>query len=174
MYLWGIYIFPGLVCLFFSSQIGRLILGIYKNHSQIHDWNNRERGRAVSFLGIHKSDFWYSVGCGGTDASVYSTLANLKGSSLRCFCPFDHVYWDDVRSEIIWVLVAKFAEICSKFHVDWRIIYVRYSPNTFIFIQLILNAHKILWHIRQRFCINKTHLKSPWSPYTLKVFWHIF
>jgi hypothetical protein len=30
MYLWAIYIFPGSVCLFCCSQIGRPILGIYK------------------------------------------------------------------------------------------------------------------------------------------------
>ncbi len=69
----------------------------------------------------------------------------LKPSSVRWFFgPFDHVYWDDLRSEIFWVLVAKFAEICSKYYVDWRIIYVRYSPSRFIFIKLILNAHKTL------------------------------
>ncbi len=31
MYLWAIYIFPGFLCLFCCSQIGRPILGIYKN-----------------------------------------------------------------------------------------------------------------------------------------------
>ncbi len=58
MYLWAIYIFPGLVCLFCCSKIGRPILGIY--HSQIHECRNWERGCAASFLGIHKSDFQYS------------------------------------------------------------------------------------------------------------------
>ncbi len=34
---------------------------IYINRSQIHEWENWERGRVVSFLGIHKSDFLCSV-----------------------------------------------------------------------------------------------------------------
>jgi len=55
MYLWAIYIFPGSVCLFCCSQIGRLNLRIYK--SLTHKCGNCERGRAVSFLGIHKLDF---------------------------------------------------------------------------------------------------------------------
>ncbi len=33
---------------------------------------------------------------------------------------------------------------------------------------------KRFWHIRRRFRINKTPLKSLWSPYTLRVCWHIF
>jgi len=60
IYLWAIYIFPGSDCLFRCSQIGRQVLRIYER-SQTHDCRNWERGRAVSFLGIHKSDFRYSV-----------------------------------------------------------------------------------------------------------------
>ncbi len=41
MYLWAIYIFPGSVCLFGCSKIGRPTLGIY-NHSQIHECGNWE------------------------------------------------------------------------------------------------------------------------------------
>ncbi len=62
MYLWAIYIFSGLVCLFCCSQIGRPILGIYQSHTDrwmyCRDW---ERGHAVLFLGKHKSDFRYSA-----------------------------------------------------------------------------------------------------------------
>jgi hypothetical protein len=39
----------------------RLILGIYKSLTDtVHECRNRERGRTVSFQGIHKSDFRYS------------------------------------------------------------------------------------------------------------------
>jgi hypothetical protein len=42
MYLWAIYIFPGSVCLFCCSQIGRPILGIYNTwmneDGQFHFW----------------------------------------------------------------------------------------------------------------------------------------
>jgi hypothetical protein len=48
---------PGWVCLFFGSQIGRPILGIYK---LLTDTELRT-GRTVSFLGIYKSDFRNSV-----------------------------------------------------------------------------------------------------------------
>ncbi len=57
-----IYIFPGLVCLFRCSQIGTEAdqSWEYINRSQIHECSNWEC--ADSFLGIHKSDFRYSVG----------------------------------------------------------------------------------------------------------------
>ncbi len=51
MYLWAIYIFPGSVCLFCCKR------------SQIHECRNWEWGSVVSFLGIHKWDFRYSVKC---------------------------------------------------------------------------------------------------------------
>ncbi len=61
-YLWAIYIFPGSVSLFCCSQISRQILGICTvNSSQIHECRNWEWGHAVSFLGIHQSDFRYSA-----------------------------------------------------------------------------------------------------------------
>ncbi len=56
MYLWAIFIFPGLVCLFCCSRSWE-----YTNRSKIHECRNWERGRTVSFLGIHKSDFQYSI-----------------------------------------------------------------------------------------------------------------
>jgi hypothetical protein len=57
MYLRAIYIFPGSFCLFFCSKIGGPIMGIYKLLTDtVHEGGNWERGRAVSFLGIHKSD----------------------------------------------------------------------------------------------------------------------
>ncbi len=67
MYLRAIYIFPASVCLLCCSQIGRP--GI--NSSQIRGCRNWVRGRAVSFLGIHKSDFRYSV-------AVLFTSVNAK------------------------------------------------------------------------------------------------
>ncbi len=49
--LWGIYIFPGSVCLFCCGQIGRPIVGIYKSLTDIlYECRNRDWGRAVSFL----------------------------------------------------------------------------------------------------------------------------
>jgi hypothetical protein len=45
----------------FCSQIGRPILGIYINRLQIHECRNWEPGCTVSFLGTHKSYFWYSA-----------------------------------------------------------------------------------------------------------------
>ncbi len=48
MYLWAIYIFPGL-----ADRSWEYI------NRWIHECRNWERGRAVSFLGIHKSVFWY-------------------------------------------------------------------------------------------------------------------
>ncbi len=43
MYLWAIYIFPELVCLFGSSKIGRRILGIYKSLTDTWIWNLKDR-----------------------------------------------------------------------------------------------------------------------------------
>jgi hypothetical protein len=62
MNLWAIYIFPGSVCLFCCSQIVRPTLGIYESLTDtVHKCRNGEQGRAVLFLGIHKSDFRYSA-----------------------------------------------------------------------------------------------------------------
>ncbi len=64
MYLWPIYIFPGWQdrSAYFCSQRGRPIMGIhYINHSQTYQCRNWERGRAVSFLLVHQSDFRYSA-----------------------------------------------------------------------------------------------------------------
>ncbi len=48
---------------FCCCQIDTTILGTYCiNRSQIHDCRNWDWGHAVSFLGIHKSGFWYSAG----------------------------------------------------------------------------------------------------------------
>ncbi len=58
-----LYIFPGSICLFFCSQICGHRSWEYINRSQTHEC--RERGRAVSFLEIHKvlgnSFFRYTV-----------------------------------------------------------------------------------------------------------------
>jgi hypothetical protein len=46
MYLWAIYIFLGLVCLFCWSQIGRPILGIYKSFTDTWMWELGTRPRS--------------------------------------------------------------------------------------------------------------------------------
>ncbi len=80
LYLWAIYILSCSVCLFCWSQEGRPILGIYINHSRIHEHRNWEWGRAVSFLGIqHKSDFRYSAVCQGYDMDT----EKIKGKGHR-------------------------------------------------------------------------------------------
>ncbi len=43
MYLWAIYIFPGSVCIFCCSQIGRLIMGVYKSLTDTWMWNKAEQ-----------------------------------------------------------------------------------------------------------------------------------
>ncbi len=89
MYLWAIYIHYstptiGPPTVFFWSRIGRLILGIHK-FSQKHECGNWERGRAVSFLGIFVSIFWYSVFAvqDGQDVLL------LWGST----CPISTILW---------------------------------------------------------------------------------
>ncbi len=78
MYLLLIYIFSGSVCLLCCSQIGGPILGIYKSLTDtLHKCRNWERRRAVSCLGIHKSDFWYSV-VGKSNAAKHVFLKLLK------------------------------------------------------------------------------------------------
>jgi hypothetical protein len=51
MYLWAIYIFPGSVCLFGCSRIGRPILGIYKLLTD-NECGNFETGHYNSVLEI--------------------------------------------------------------------------------------------------------------------------
>jgi hypothetical protein len=60
MYLWAIYILPGLVCLFGCSPIADRSRE-YRNPLQIHECRNWEPGRAVLFLEKHKSEFRYRV-----------------------------------------------------------------------------------------------------------------
>ena len=61
IYLWEIYIFAGLVCLFCCSQIcSRPILGLYKS-LKTHEGRNWDWGRAISFLGVHKLNFQFSA-----------------------------------------------------------------------------------------------------------------
>ncbi len=52
-----------IVRLFCCSKIGGSIVGIYKLLTDLGECGNWERGRAVSFLGIHKSDLVCSA-CG--------------------------------------------------------------------------------------------------------------
>jgi hypothetical protein len=44
----------------------------YINRSQIHKCRSWERGRAVLFLGMHKSYFWYSAVYTRPEASCYA------------------------------------------------------------------------------------------------------
>ncbi len=82
MYLWAIYICSGLVCLFCGRRKGRPIP--YINRSQTHECRNWERGRTVSFLGIHKLDYPYSaVGC----TEVKYDLATLDITFIRSSSP---------------------------------------------------------------------------------------
>ncbi len=60
MFLWAIYIFPGLVHIFSCSRIGRRIVG-YINRSQAQECGNWDWGRAIPFLGIFVSNFRYCV-----------------------------------------------------------------------------------------------------------------
>ncbi len=57
MCLWGTYVFPQWICLFFCNNMWSCwpILG-YINRSQTHECGNWDWGRAIPFLGIHK---WY-------------------------------------------------------------------------------------------------------------------
>jgi hypothetical protein len=63
MCLWAIYIFPQSVCLFCCRKLRKLLYvdqyWEYLNGSQAqtHECGNRDWGRAISFLGIHKRDF---------------------------------------------------------------------------------------------------------------------
>ena len=43
----------------YIPRIGRPIPGIYKSLTDTHECRNWERGHTVSFLRIHKLDFWY-------------------------------------------------------------------------------------------------------------------
>ncbi len=61
------------------------------NRSQIHECRNWERGRAVSFLRIYKSDFRYSVGMDFfQDSAWWKNFAlaqwNLKHRLWMCMC----------------------------------------------------------------------------------------
>ncbi len=58
IYLWGIYIFPGSVCLFCCREICGPILGIYKLLTDTWMWKLGPRPRNT---GIHKWDFPCSV-----------------------------------------------------------------------------------------------------------------
>ncbi len=61
MYLWVVLYIPRIGLHILLQPNRQTNPWEYINHSQIHECRNWEGGRAVSFLGIHKSDFRYSV-----------------------------------------------------------------------------------------------------------------
>ncbi len=91
-FLWTIYILPRSVCLFCCRKIGGPIVE-YINRSQTHESGNWDWGRAVPFLGIHKSEFLcrvitiarhnpsQSVFCADLHSFVYGGFAKF------CFWP---------------------------------------------------------------------------------------
>ncbi len=62
IYLWEIYIFPGSVCLFCCRKYVDWSWE-YINHSQTHECENWDWGRAIPRIGIHKWFFRCSVCC---------------------------------------------------------------------------------------------------------------
>ncbi len=70
MYLWAIYIFPGSVCLFCCSQIGRPVLGIYKSFTDT--WMEELGTRPCSFISGN------SVQCGLGYKPVLSKSQKIK------------------------------------------------------------------------------------------------
>jgi hypothetical protein len=54
-----LYIFPGSVHIFSCSRIGRSTSREYINRSQTHECGYWDCGRAIPFLGIFVSNFWY-------------------------------------------------------------------------------------------------------------------
>jgi hypothetical protein len=60
MFLCAIYIFPWWVCIFCCRKVGGPIVGIYKSLTDAWMWK-LDYGRAVPFLGMHKTKFLYSL-----------------------------------------------------------------------------------------------------------------
>ncbi len=63
MYLWAIVYCIPMISPPILSQKKEDRLWEYVNRSQIHECGNWERGRTVSFLGLHKSDLLCSLSC---------------------------------------------------------------------------------------------------------------
>ncbi len=59
MYLWAIYIFPGSVCLFGCSKIGRLILGLYKSFTDTWMWKLGNRTLLICFGNNEAAQFHF-------------------------------------------------------------------------------------------------------------------
>ncbi len=75
IYLWKIYIFPGLVCLICCRKIFGPILGIYKSLTDIWMWN-WDWGHAIPRKEIHK---WYFRSSVESEKTVCYTLRPYPG-----------------------------------------------------------------------------------------------
>jgi hypothetical protein len=115
MYLWAIYIFPGLVCLFCCSQIGRPILEIYKS---LTDMWMQVLGTRLNNLFLGIAWIWFSVLCRIGPVHIISDVfsqmklewvAGICRNTSRLSCtqsthvPLSHTYterlWSPLRSD---------------------------------------------------------------------------
>jgi hypothetical protein len=90
-----------------------------------------ERGQAVSFLRIHKSDFWYSVSYG--TAFLLVSTARINGFSLTKVKPF--VDLEDLLRQ-------------SKDFLSLQILFNITAPSSFAY-NLIKDMHKRIYDIHK-------------------------